>query len=1309
MKGRVLGIIFLIIFLTLILKSVQAYEIPIEQFELNNTNLTNETTTRGIVVEIPKSSGVIESSFSENDFKSISDTASSSNSKVVSLEGVYDHYYMDVPSENYTSVVNDLKSKGYGVRDEIVSYPQLNDSIPLIGAPYTWSQDGGNLTLTGAGRTIMIIDTGIDATHPDLNNSKVIGWRDSVEVVDNGNYSSVVPYDYDGHGTHVASIAAGTGNASNSLFRGVASGANLIVARACKQVYLWGQLRETCDERYIEDALRYALNLLMSGTQIDAISMSLGSPAPSINQCTNMTESVNSLTSQIEAFGTFVVAAAGNSGPAERMISGEIYNGSINWPACLNNVIAVGATYNRPYKSYDFLVDKSVEQLTISTEVHVIVSWTDTGGTPHSDNFDWQAFNATSGGFYEKSGFDKVFHAARGSVLTVYYEYAQTVIAYNALFGYRVMSKKWFPNGNDSKGIAFLSVQCSIYNADYNPDDGIAVEFTAFPNTTEWDGSPPPPVGWHYTLIDFTPHEYSPGFVRPMGINVDCFQSKTDKQLLTDMIPFFSSRGPSPQGTTKPNFVAPGVSVCAAFAKDTGTPSGCGNSYYTSMSGTSMATPMVAGSIALINEMCSRTTCYSNVYDALIRGAVKVCAGYWPYPYNISCDGEGHGKINVQRSVNYITNCSLAFRDGGYNDTDSNQCPDYFYSSLISANQIRNYYWFNDTVGCGCKVSYDSSIGVSISGTTDGDAFVSDKDYITTYVQILNTGSKPQNSWYAGVEFWNVSDYNDPSGTRDYRGRINAFYNGNDGTHGCVLNPDPLHAAPGSCPSGVDCSIIYESISPNNKLDVGEVMVLKCQAPASFYKPTTGNQRIMIWAHERDLTQDANNNGIVGEWWADALSRTFRPGIDDPIKGGPIPARAIITDTTPPQYDPSSIIEPTDPSLYSPLAIYTFKINWNDNMAVNDVVLSMDGTNYSYRSGDLIKIGDNTYGITFSTCSSNGSSGGGGGSRFYLMSVGPVIPLFMIVFIFLSFIVSIKKRYKILSIIFIALVINPFFAVISDANVSSPCLGIGTHYYKWYAKDISNNWNSTNLLSFTILKTDPVNIYITSPENVTYSTNSVDLKYSVSSPFEISWIGYSLDNKPNVTLQGNTSLIMAEGSHNIIYYANTTWGVMNSSQLIYFTVSLPKPDLIINDIQASGNTISYTIKNQGNANAGSSYSNLYVDSNYIKNDYLSSLTAGSSANRTFSYSWTCSGTSDSIKVCADANNNIFESNENNNCLTKTFTCPAPPTCTCTGWINTGDLCTGMVNGCYYKYTRTCTPSNCGQQSKCVYGGKYCAV
>ena len=91
------------------------------------------------------------------------------------------------------------------------------DSAPQIGAPQAW--DAG---FTGDGLTLAVLDTGIDATHPDLDDS-VVAARDFTGT---GDVS-----DGHGHGTHVAAIAAGSGDASGGENTGIAPDADLMVGK----------------------------------------------------------------------------------------------------------------------------------------------------------------------------------------------------------------------------------------------------------------------------------------------------------------------------------------------------------------------------------------------------------------------------------------------------------------------------------------------------------------------------------------------------------------------------------------------------------------------------------------------------------------------------------------------------------------------------------------------------------------------------------------------------------------------------------------------------------------------------------------------------------------------------------------------------------------------------------------------------------------------------------------------------------------------------------------------------------------------
>jgi len=93
--------------------------------------------------------------------------------------------------------------------------PLLDHSVPQIGGPAAHARG-----FTGTGITVAVLDTGVDSTHPDLA-GKVIAAEDFT-----GDGAGVL--DVVGHGTHVASIIAGTGAASNGQFAGVAPDAQIL-------------------------------------------------------------------------------------------------------------------------------------------------------------------------------------------------------------------------------------------------------------------------------------------------------------------------------------------------------------------------------------------------------------------------------------------------------------------------------------------------------------------------------------------------------------------------------------------------------------------------------------------------------------------------------------------------------------------------------------------------------------------------------------------------------------------------------------------------------------------------------------------------------------------------------------------------------------------------------------------------------------------------------------------------------------------------------------------------------------------------
>lgn len=110
-----------------------------------------------------------------------------------------------------------------------------HESVPLIGADKVWAPtSSGGLGFNGAGIGVAVVDSGINATHPDLQNRVVKNLKfvaDYTVDVENSDTTS-------GHGTHVAGTIAGDGSQSRTgtsddlggygYYTGVAPGANLI-------------------------------------------------------------------------------------------------------------------------------------------------------------------------------------------------------------------------------------------------------------------------------------------------------------------------------------------------------------------------------------------------------------------------------------------------------------------------------------------------------------------------------------------------------------------------------------------------------------------------------------------------------------------------------------------------------------------------------------------------------------------------------------------------------------------------------------------------------------------------------------------------------------------------------------------------------------------------------------------------------------------------------------------------------------------------------------------------------------------------
>ncbi|MFF5263146.1 S8 family serine peptidase [Actinomadura viridis] len=159
----------------------------------------------------------------------------------------------------------------------------LDRSVAQIGAPEAWKAGHD-----GRGVDVAVLDTGVDAAHPDLA-GKVTAERNFTDATGAG--------DRHGHGTHVAATIGGTGAGSGGGRKGVAPGANVLNGKVLNDGGIGLQ-------SWIIEGMEWAAR---SGAEV--VNMSLGGPAT--DGTDPMSQAVNRLT---EETGALFVIAAGNSG-----------------------------------------------------------------------------------------------------------------------------------------------------------------------------------------------------------------------------------------------------------------------------------------------------------------------------------------------------------------------------------------------------------------------------------------------------------------------------------------------------------------------------------------------------------------------------------------------------------------------------------------------------------------------------------------------------------------------------------------------------------------------------------------------------------------------------------------------------------------------------------------------------------------------------------------------------------------------------------------------------------------------------------
>jgi len=203
----------------------------------------------------------------------------------------------------------------------------LMESVPLINADDAWAMQLNKTNITGKGETVCLVDSGIDTDHSAFSGRiltqycycSLLNPGDGLFCCPDNTAEDDSAEDDNGHGTHIAGIAAG-----NLPVKGVAPEAGIVAVKVCN---LDGVCRDSDVIAGIDWCIRHA-----SEFNISVISLSLGGEEQYISYCNG--DSIAVVINSAVGKNISVMAATGNYG----------WTNGISSPACVESATPVGST-----------------------------------------------------------------------------------------------------------------------------------------------------------------------------------------------------------------------------------------------------------------------------------------------------------------------------------------------------------------------------------------------------------------------------------------------------------------------------------------------------------------------------------------------------------------------------------------------------------------------------------------------------------------------------------------------------------------------------------------------------------------------------------------------------------------------------------------------------------------------------------------------------------------------------------------------------------------------------------------------------
>jgi subtilisin family serine protease len=407
--------------------------------------------------------------------------------------------------------------------------------------------------LTGKGVIIGVLDTGIDAKHPAFAGRILSVWDQTLPGpgVIEGAYGAeftgaqmTISQDTNGHGTHVAGIAAGV----DSIYNGVAPEADLVIIKSDLQ------------DAHIADGVRYVFRVARELGRPVVLNLSLGGHADAHDGSDSLSKIIDAESGP----GRIVCCAAGNEG-----------NDNIHGQATISCQSTHGMRFNVPHHQVGIAWLNA--WYSGNSQLEVSVRSPNGFVTP----FQKVITNGNPAQNYQlPDGHIEIVTPGPDSSNGDYNFFVQIRGKGNA----RVAGGIWqLQVRNTSAAETRLDV--------WTLDDASSVFFTG--DSTEDSvkiGSPGSAssaitVASYTTKNKFTDID---GQAREMGLGLNTISE-------------FSSEGPLRNNAAKPDVAAPGAMIVAALSAHANMDrSMMINSKFVAMAGTSMATPFVTGLVALL-------------------------------------------------------------------------------------------------------------------------------------------------------------------------------------------------------------------------------------------------------------------------------------------------------------------------------------------------------------------------------------------------------------------------------------------------------------------------------------------------------------------------------------------------------------------------------------------------------------------------------------------------------------------------------------------------------------------------------------